>query len=87
MPDAEVNFRPTPNQFDLWGKYVPMEGREPDEQGDWLGWCPLHDPQGRKNRKFSAIFNFHRGSMRCLADKPCHEPKRAISLTNLAIKM
>lgn len=52
-----------------------------DEVGDFIGWCPLCDPQ--RERDGSANFNFHKGVFRCVS-KCVHPDKRAMSLDNLA---
>jgi hypothetical protein len=57
-----------------------------DEHGWWLGWCPLHD-EAHDPRHASAQYHFGLGSYRCLADKPCHAPKKAMSLSNLRMRV
>ncbi len=56
-----------------------------DENGVFIGWCPLHD-QGRQTEA-SAEFNFTKGIMRCAGDPCCHEGKRAMSIQNLIQRM
>lgn len=38
----------------------------------------IHD---KEKRKITALYNFDRGYMQCLAEVPCH-PKKAMSLVN-----
>lgn len=55
-----------------------------DDEGNLLGFCPLHDP-GKKTEG-SAEFNFRKGIMRCQGDPCCHE-RRAMSLSNVEGRM
>jgi hypothetical protein len=48
----------------------------------FYGWCPLHD-RVRDPNVPTAIYQFHKAVMRCLADEPCHEGKRGITLVDL----
>lgn len=54
-----------------------------DEVGNFIGWCPLHDPA--REVEASAEFNFSRGIMRCVGD--CLKGRRAISIQNLLGRM
>lgn len=54
-----------------------------DEQGNFIGHCPLHDVD--RAVEGSAEFNFVKGVMRCSSD--CHPGKRAMSITNVAKAM
>jgi hypothetical protein len=66
-------------QFDAWVLWD--DGC--DEQGNFIGHCPLHDAS--RAVEGSAEFNFVKGVMRCSAD--CHPGKRAMSITNVARAM
>ena len=71
----------------MWAPWVPFDKQNPDDEGNWLGWCPIHDKTGRKNRPYSAVFNFVRSSVRCLREEqPCNAPKKAMSLMNAYVK-
>lgn len=52
-----------------------------DDSGNFLGFCPLHDVNRR--REGSAEYNFFKGIVRCQGDPPCHSPRRSMSLGNL----
>lgn len=56
-----------------------------DDFGNFLGWCPLHDPERALDG--SAEFNFFKGVMRCQAEFSCHDGKRAVSLTYVVERM
>lgn len=53
-----------------------------DDGGNFIGWCPLCDPQ--RERDGSAEFNFSKGVFRC-TNKCAHLNKRAMSIDNLRI--
>lgn len=80
---VSIMYMPTPTQREMWWGLV-MEADGVDQDGYWLGWCPVHDSV-RDVELASAQFNFRKGVMRCLREPPCHEGKRVISLTNLTI--
>lgn len=82
VPDDIAALRSVP-QFHGW--VVWEDGR--DEQDNWIGWCPLHDPN--KEREASAEFNFKKGVMRCAngAEGDCHKGKRCMSLSNVFAAM
>jgi hypothetical protein len=63
-----------------------MEADGIDEAGYWLGWCPIHDDK-QDTELASAQFSFRKGVMRCLGEPSCHEGRRVISLTNVAMMM
>ena len=58
-----------------------------DDDGNFIGWCPLHD-QAKATEGASAEFNFRHGVMRCFGDEPtCHPGKRAMSLDTVIARM
>lgn len=78
-----TEFLPTPYQYTLWHDFVMWrDGTDPN--GNFQGWCPLHDPT-RVDHEQGAEFNFDRGVMRCYGD--CHAGKRAMSLSNVKTRM
>jgi len=83
--DVNPLHLPSSYQEELWGKYV-IAGDGTDLDGDWHGWCPLHDKAEDPERP-TALFNFQSGVMVCMGDPSCHEGKRAISLTNVLMRM
>lgn len=82
---VQTKHYPTKRQAEVWLKYIITESGT-DEQGWWLGWCPLHDKE-RTPATATARYHFPLGSYRCLADSPCHAPKKAMSLQNLLEQM
>lgn len=76
---------PTRNQFQTWSKWIRWD-MEPDPQGWWYGYCPVTDAD-KQASKFSAMFRWQTGSMRCFHEPPCHAGKKAISLNNVALNM
>lgn len=83
--DIPDEFMPSDHQKRMWSSFTDPSS-DPDGDGNWLGWCPIHDRLHADDVP-SAHYNFKRGVMRCLNDPPCHEGKRAISLSNLIILM
>lgn len=69
----------------MWWRYV-MEADGIDQDGYWLGHCPIHD-EVKDPEVASAQFNFRKGVMRCLGVEPCHGEKRCMSLTNVTIML
>jgi hypothetical protein len=67
---------PSPRRHAQWVEWV-LWADGCDDDGNLLGWCPLHDPQ--REREGSAEFNFLKGVMRCQGDPRCHD-RRAVSL-------
>lgn len=85
LPGVPLSFLPSKWQWRFWGPFIdPGQGTDPD--GAFLGWCPIHDTT-RDRERMSAVFNFAKGIMRCEGDPSCHQGKRAVSLSNVAIKM
>lgn len=74
---------PSPPVYRSFARWVIWEDGC-DDQGNLLGWCPLHD--AAKETEASAEFNFHKGIMRCQGDPRCHT-KRAMSLNNVMASM
>jgi hypothetical protein len=74
---------PSPTQYALWRDWIAWDEGSGDD-GWILGWCPLHDKE--KETMGSGEFNFNSGAMRCHGDPRCF-PRRALSLTNLALRM
>lgn len=83
MTDIPPQYLPSDYQRKLWWKYVD-EGSGVDDNGNWLGQCPLHkrDPDAP-----TAWFNFRAGVLKCLGDPSCHEGHRAMSLNNVMIRL
>lgn len=83
--EVSILFMPSQSQRGLWwGLVMPLDGV--DQDGYWLGWCPLHDHE-KDEDVATAQFNFRKGVMRCLAEPPCHPGKRVMSLMNVAIRI
>lgn len=83
--EVSILYMPSKSQRAQWWQYV-MEADGIDEQGYWLGHCPVHD-EVKDPELASAQFNFRKGVMRCLGEPSCHEGRRVISLTNVTIMM
>lgn len=79
-PDISLVALPSAYQLSSWNTYVDWEDG-PDDEGDWFGRCPLHQESA------NAIFNFKKGVLRCDGEPSCHEGKRAMSLSNVLIRM
>lgn len=77
-------FWPTRMQFDTWWEFIDVD-MAPTEDGWFMAWCPIHDPQ-RKESAMSGMIQFKMGSLRCLREESCCAPKRSMSLTNVLIK-
>ena len=77
--DSPEHFLPTKHQHEKFGDFVDWSEGCGDD-GQWLGACPLHDPQRLGH---TATYSFDRGIMRCQGDPACHAPKRAMSLHNV----
>lgn len=77
--DVDDWLMPTGPQYTTFKRWVCW-GDGTDEQGRFLGWCPLHDQPGDAP---SALFNFNKGMFWCQADPSCHHPRRAMSIQNL----
>jgi hypothetical protein len=85
VQEVSIMFLPSKAQRAQWWGLV-MEADGVDQDGYWLGFCPIHD-KVRDPELASAQFNFRKGVMRCLGEPSCHGEKRSMSLTNVAIKM
>lgn len=83
--EVSIMFMPSKSQRGLWWDMV-METDGVDQDGYWLGWCPVHD-KVRDPEVASAQFNFRKGVIRCLGDPCCHEGQRVMSLTNLTVRI
>lgn len=74
---------PSPARHAAWVDWVCwVDGA--DDDGNLLGFCPLHDAQ--REREGSAEFNFLKGVIRCQG-YPCCHPKRACSLDTVRLSM
>lgn len=75
---------PSPSRHTQWEAWTLwVDGC--DDEGNFLGWCPLHDQA--RSVEGSAEFNFYKGIMRCQGDPSCHAGKRAIALNNVVARM
>lgn len=83
--EVSIMYMPSQSQRDMWWELV-MEADGVDQDGYWLGWCPVHDEKQDPDLA-SAQFNFRKGVMRCLGEPSCHQGKRVMSLTNLTVLM
>lgn len=82
--DADLKYLlywPTKHQWRQWNSFLLLKkfGVSPD--GEWFGWCPEHDDK-RDPDTPTAMFNFPKGSLRCLGDVSCSAPRRVRSLSN-----
>lgn len=78
-------FLPSKHQRLQWWRFV-MESDGTNENGDWLGHCPLHDDVMDPELP-SAQFNFKAGVLRCTGDPVCHPGQRAMSLYNVLVQL
>jgi len=83
--DVDPTYMPSEYQEGLWGASV-ITSDKTDQNGNWHGWCPIHD-EVKDPAKPTALFNFLTGVMVCNGDPSCHEGKRAMSLTNVLMRM
>jgi hypothetical protein len=81
-PHVLPGWLPSPPQHRRFEPWVLWDDGASDT-GDFLGFCPMHDPD--KTTEASAEFNFMKNIMRCQGDPPCHEGKRAMSLSNVTV--
>lgn len=79
-------LRPSTVQHNAWGQWIAPE-LGIDGHGYFSGWCPLHDADGHDPDTVSAKFRFATSTYKCLALPPCHTPKSASTLDNLAVQM
>jgi hypothetical protein len=85
VEEVSILFMPSQSQKGLWWHLVmPDDGV--DQDGYWLGWCPIHDSEKDEDTA-TAQFNFRKGVMRCLGEPSCHPDKRVMSLMNVALKI
>lgn len=73
-------MRTSQHAMDRWSGWASLDDGC-DDQGNYIGWCPLHDPN--QQELGSAQYNFIKGVMRCTNDPRCTGTKRAVSLTSL----
>lgn len=83
--EVSIMYMPSKAQRELWWSLV-MESDGVDQDGYWLGFCPIHDSV-KDTELATAQFNFRKGVMRCLGEPSCHDGQRSMSLTNVAMKM
>jgi hypothetical protein len=93
-PHVSPQWLPSPNRHAQWEAWV-LWADGCDDNGNFLGHCPLHDPM--RKREGSAEFNFFKGVMRCQGDPRCDTRKdkhenngkvpRAMSLTVVGQRM
>jgi hypothetical protein len=69
---------PHAKRFDAWKNWVVWDDGC-DEDGNWIGFCRLHDTE--REHEGSAEYNFIKNVMRCSGS--CHPGKRAVSLDNV----
>ena len=89
LPDTvdgvDLELHPSRFQRSQWWHLVIHDlGVDPD--GWWYGWCPLHDKE-QDREVITGMYQFRAGVLRCLGEPPCHAPKRAMSLVNVATKI
>lgn len=84
-PGVNPVHLPSEYQEGLWGNSVIIKDGT-DQNGNWHGWCPIHDNVRDKHRP-TALFNFESGVMVCNGEPSCHEGKRSMSLTNVLVRM
>jgi hypothetical protein len=82
-PDAPPEILPSEYQQKVWGHLVDFN-IPPNDKWAFSGWCPIHDTD---RKEVSALFYFKSGIMTCTKVPSCHEGKKYLSLTNVALAM
>lgn len=82
LPHVMPGWLPSPTQHRRWKDWV-LWSDGCDDSGNFLGHCPMHDPD--KITEASAEFNFMKNILRCQGDPTCHNGKRAMSLSNVRL--
>lgn len=70
-------FWPSKSQYWRWEKRLDLS-MEATIDGWLYGFCPIIG-----DGVAQAMFNFHRGSMRCIHEPPCHGAKRGMTLNSV----
>lgn len=83
MQQVPADLRPSEHQWQSWGAWIDLD-KGIDKSGAFRGYCPIHD---KRRKEVTALFFFQSGIMQCLAEPSCHDGKRSISFTNVAIRM
>lgn len=89
LPGVDEECLPTVERFNMWRNWVRWD-LGCDEDGTFIGWCPLHDGAQEAHEDNSEVgaagFNFRKGTFYCAHDPSCHEGKRGMTLVDLYVQ-